>query len=123
MSSRFSDPLLSFFAGLVLAAAPALTATPAAAAAKEPERTTQGRGPAMLTAAERAKAEAAGIRITEPDPAAVARVQSPPAPVEHLLRGTKPTDFGTRLPAVGLRDRRKPGGLGPTDFPKQGARP
>lgn len=104
--------------GLMLAAA----APFAAAAPKEAEKVTQGSGPATLTAAERAKAEAAGIRFADPIPGGTARLLAPPVPVEFRPSG-RLANTGTSLPAAGLRDRRKPDGRGPSDAAPKAARP
>lgn len=122
MSRRSSNGLYRLVLALAVTAAASGSVAPAAAAPKEPERITKGVGPATLTAAERAKAEASGIQVPAFDavagPAGLTILR-----VERLLPRTRPADTGTQLPAFGLRDRRKPDGLRPTDAARMGARP
>ena len=117
---RRSPVVVSFLVGgLMLAAA----APFAAAAPKEAEKVTQGSGPVTLTAAERAKAEAAGIRFSEPAPGIPARILAPTVGEELRLPGGRPANTGTRLPAPAVRDRRKTDGRGPSDAAPKAARP
>lgn len=120
MSCRSTKIVSSFVLGAVLWAA---VAAPATATPKEPVRITQGTGPATLTAAERAKAEAHGIRIPDSAAPAVVRVEPSLLRIERRPLDARPTDSGTRVPSFGARDRRKPDGLGPIDAAKTGPRP
>ncbi len=113
----------SFLLGAALATASGLAALPAAAAVKEPEKVTQGHGPATLTAAELAKAEAHGISISAE--AATTAVAPPPSFFRFESRPlvARPADFSTRLPATGPRDIQKPLRFPPVGGAKMGARP